>query len=530
LTTLLGVLWLSLPGLARPRFVLLPLDDRPCNLLFVRQIGRIAQAEVIAPPKNLLGSFLQPGQPEELIDWLRHTVQPDDQLLICSDMLCYGGLVASRQASTPCQVALDRLQSLRQLQAAHVQVLATLPRLSLRTSDQQAPYERTLHDWAARPDNSQPPAVPEAILAEYLGVRQRNLKVLQALLEATQRGWIDRLVIGQDDSHRTGLHRAEQQQLLEQRRQGGITSRVWLMSGADELSMDLLAGRLAELTHIHPKIAPLYSQPGAEQRIPPLESLPLETTVLQHLQLCGALPSTAEDPSALGLFIQVPSDHPYRLPIRQESQTSSPSQESEMQARNALVESLRSWMDQGKPAALADLAYINRMDPQLAQAVIERLDLTRLEGFAAWNTPANALGTVVAQVVVREIARRQAPQWPIAAVKESARTHLAFLLARLIDDYGYQTMVRTELQPQARGLPLDPDPLLSPYIQLGAEVRRQLLVWAEQLYQEHFLGLPVDLPGGRGPARLGPMKLEAILPWPRLFEVEVRLDVSLEPL
>lgn len=144
--------------------------------------------------------------------------------------------MASRQAATSGQVALARLQTLRQLEVDHIQVLATLPRLSLRTSDQQAPYERILHDWAARPD---------------------------------RRGWTERLVIGQDDSNRTGLHRGEQEQLLELRRQGGLGSRVWLMSGADELSMDLVAGRLAEITNTHPKIAHLCSQAGAEQRISP---------------------------------------------------------------------------------------------------------------------------------------------------------------------------------------------------------------------------------------------------------------------
>ena len=58
----------------------------------------------------------------------------------------------------------------------------------------------------------------------------------------------------------------------------------------------------------------------------------------------------------------------------------------------------------------------------------------------------------------------------------------------------------------------------SPYKDLG---------WADELYRGHFLGRVVRLPGG-GKCRLGPMKLEAILPWPRLFEVEVRLDLVLE--
>jgi hypothetical protein len=515
---LLVLLWFLLlaSAQARPRFVLLPLDNRPCNLLFVRQIGRIAQSEVVTPPVHLLGNYLEPGQPEALAEWLKHQLRPGDQLLLSSDMLCFGGLVASRQAATSLEQARQRLKLLEELRPYHVEVLATLPRLSLRTSDEQAPFERALHDWATREDSPAPADVPPQWVREYIGVRARNLEVLKELIRATLDGRIERLVIGQDDSHRSGLHKREQLRLLELRDSLGLEKRVMLLSGADELSMNMLAGRLSDLYDVHPEIALEYSEAGSERRIPPLESHPLATTVEQHLLLGGAHPGDPGDPSLLRLFIQVPAARPYRLPEASEAPRS-----------YALVERVREWMDQGRAAALADLAYINRMDPHLARAVIDRLDLVELEGFAAWNTPANALGTVVAQVVVREIAHRQAEHWKPAEIRESARTHLAFLLARLIDDYGYQTMVRTELIPETHGLPLQPDPLLSPYIRLGAKVRQRLLGWAEELYRGHFLGRVVRLPGG-GKCRLGPMKLEAILPWPRLFEVEVRLDLVLE--
>ena len=513
---LLVFLLLVLPAQARPRFVLVPLDDRPCNLLFVRQIGRIAQSEVVTPPQRQLGTYLEPGRPEELAAWLRVQLQPEDQLLLSSDMLCYGGLVASRQAATRLEVARQRLQLLEELKAYHVEVLATLPRLSLRTSEEQAPFERALHDWATRGQDTPPSEVPPQWVREYVGVRARNLEVLKELIRATADGRIDRLVIGQDDSHRSGLHHREQLRLLELRDSLGVEKQVTLLSGADELSMDMLAGRLAEMYGVHPEIALEYSEAGSERRIPPLESHPLATMVEQHLALAGALKGDSDDPSLLRLFIQVPSAHPYQLPEASDAPQS-----------YQLVERVRHWMEQGRSAALADLAYINRMDPHLARAVIDRLDLIELEGFAAWNTPANALGTVVAQVVVREIARQRAEHWRVSEIRESARTHLSFLLARLIDDYGYQTMIRSQLIPETRGLPLQPDPLLSPYIRLGAEVRRRLIGWAEELYRDHFLGKSVSLPGG-GKARLGPMKLEAILPWPRLFEVEVRLDLILE--
>lgn len=495
------------------------MDNRPCNVLFVRQLAGIAQAEVVTPPDHWLGSWLNPGQCDRFGGWLREQARPGDRLIVSSDMLCYGGLVASRNAAVPESEALDRLEVLSDLRERgfHLEVLSTIPRLYLRTSEGQAPFETALATWAAKADRSSPfpAAVPSRWVSQYLEVRQRNLKVLLRLEELTRQGVIDRLVIGQDDSSSQGLHFAEQQEVRARVQQDGVESKVWLGSGADELTMDMLAGQLADQYDCHPTIELEYSEAGSERRIPPLESHPLQSMVEDHLALCGARPVT--DAGEVRLLVQVPSSEPFAIPGPEQRPKS-----------YDFAERIRESVVRGRLTAVADLALINRMDPYLAEAVLDRVPLTDLEGFAAWNTPANALGTVVAQVVVRRLADRQARHWPIARAKESARLHLAFLLARLVDDYGYQTMVRGEYYPQARGLSPNPDPLNSPYLSLGRQVRVELIEWAQRLYRNRFENRLINLPGKRGPARLGPMDLQVVLPWPRLFEVEVRLDVQLK--
>lgn len=516
---LLFCLLLVMPARARDRFLLLPLDNRPCNVLFVRQLAGIAQAEVVTPPDHWLGSWLNPGLCERFAPWLRAQARPGDRLILSSDMLCYGGLVASRNAAVSASQALERLDVLAELhqRGFHLEVLSTIPRLYLRTSEGQAPFEAALAAWAAKADRFSPPpaGVPGVWVHQYLDVRQRNLRVLLRLEELTRDGVVDRLVIGQDDSSSQGLHFAEQQEVRRKVLEDKLQDRVWLGSGADELTMDMLAGQLAEKYDCHPEIELDYSEAGSERRIPPLESHPLQSMVEDHLALCGARPVAAR--GQVRLLIQVPSSEPFALPGPEQRPKS-----------YEFAERIRESIVRGRLTAVADLAFINRMDPYLAEAVLERVPLTELEGFAAWNTPANALGTVVAQVVLRRLADRQARRWPIARVKESARLHLAFLLARLVDDYGYQTMVRGDYYPRARGLSPNPDPLTSPYLSLGRQVRVQLIGWARQLYQDRFFGQLIHLPGKRGPARLGPMELEVVLPWPRLFEVEVRLDVQLK--
>lgn len=148
------MLWLALGAWAgaRDRFVLLPLDNRPCNVLFVRQLAGIAQAEVMTPPDHWLGSWLNAGQCERFPEWLELQARPGDRLIVCSDMLCYGGLVASRSIDTPLELALRRLEVLSSLhrKGLRLAVLSTIPRLYLRTSEGQAPYEAALAGWVAQ--------------------------------------------------------------------------------------------------------------------------------------------------------------------------------------------------------------------------------------------------------------------------------------------------------------------------------------------------------------------------------------------
>ena len=101
-----------------------------------------------------------------------------ERALVSVDMLAYGGLVASRTAGCTTEQALARLDVLKTLQRSGTPVVAfaVLPRLSLRTSEAQAPYERILANWAASGGKSPPEDVPAAIFEEYLAVRGRKCR------------------------------------------------------------------------------------------------------------------------------------------------------------------------------------------------------------------------------------------------------------------------------------------------------------------------------------------------------------------
>lgn len=531
-----ALLLLYLGALARPARAddfLIPLDDRPANLLFVEQIYRIGSPQTIlrVPPRYLLGRLLTPGDSDALIDWLDSNVKAGDTVFLSTDMWLYGGLVASRTSGIDQQTVDRRLERLARIggRGVYIRALSTIPRLSLRTSDAEAPHEPALAKWAAKSelpsahdllekmaegDTTQfPQGVPANLVAEYLKVRERNVDTLARLIELCRQGYIDSLVLGQDDSNKTGLHQFEQRRLVADISKGRVGQKVSLISGIDEITLDLVAGELAARAGQQPTVRVVYSDPAAADKVPPLESLPLKDMVEEHLALAGARHLDSEQ-AEVDLYIYVPYSQPWKVPG-----------EERRPASEAFVQTVRQAMAGGRRVAVADLSLVNRMDPFLAESALNQLSLPNLEGFASWNTPANTAGTVIAQVVCHQLAEHS--PWPWNARLESEKTHQAFLLARFIDDFFYQTVVRDQVKGDTAGLSSVANPLLNLWGPVGLEVRVQLVDWARKLFEKHYLGRTFTVLPQNREVMFERSKLEVVLPWPRIFEVEARLDIRL---
>ncbi len=504
-----------------PTALFIPLDDRPSTFLFPQQIARIGGGRLRVPPRHLLGRAWTPGDPEKLALWAQEAVVGSERALVSIDMLAYGGLVASRTAACSTEQALARLGFLKTLQRSGIPVvaLAILPRLSLRTSEAQAPYERVLANWAASGVESPPENVPAAIFEEYLAVRRRNVQVVADLIAQVARGDLEFLVLGQDDAASRGPHLEEQRSLEEQIRSLGVEDRVRIVSGADELAMNLVAGWLAGREGLRPVLEILYSEEGAGERIPPLESRPLDEALEEHLSLSGARSGTGRGTI---LLVEVPSARPYEPPPLEAGPE-------DLERAAAFKKRLDEVRAAGRHLAVADLRLVNRADPVLARELLEHLPLWELEAYAAWNTPSNALGTAVAQAVVREVARVRGGAWSLERVLESEKTQQAFTLARMVDDFAYQAVIRPTLSEAVRGLPRDPDPLLNLYGPAGVRARLEAVAWARKVWQERLEGRSYWVPSLRRRVEFEAMHLEVVLPWPRVFEIEARLDLRLAP-
>ena len=264
---LAAVLALGAPArAAQPAIVLVPLDDRPVSLQLPQLLGEIAGRPVAAPPRALLGRYLRPGDPDAIIAWLNGEAPHASDYVLSSDMLAYGGLVASRVPGPSYVDAYDRLHALIRLRErfprANVDVFGTVMRLAPTgipdVGDAArffAPYPQwqylqqyaNLHD-PLLPEEAERArqlraSIGEPLLTAYLQTRARNYGVDHLLIELAGAGSIDRLVLGQDDAKTYGLHVPELAALMAYAGERG-GGRVSIEPGADELAMALTARAL----------------------------------------------------------------------------------------------------------------------------------------------------------------------------------------------------------------------------------------------------------------------------------------------
>jgi hypothetical protein len=492
--------------------VLVPLDDRPCNRQFPQQLAAIAGVEVAAPPRELLGRFLDAGDSEAIAEWLRQ--QRSDRFVLSLDMLCFGGLIASRRLDVNAACAVARLETLRRVRErnpdARVLAFSTIMRLGttvagagdlnqhglLRGYSQLVDRVDRLGEVAARAElRGMQERLDPAVLEEYLSTRRRNHAVNRAAVELAADGVVHYVVLAQEDAAPVGIHIPEQLALRSQVAEFRVAERVAMMCGADEMGA-LLTARACSDDRSLP-VAVRYATEEGAQVVPAFETESVRAMTERHLAAAGAQSVEPGQAEAM-LLVHTP------VGVQKDLAEEAPSAPAPTLARQAdnLAEELEVASTGGLVVGLADVAYCNGADPELVRALKGRGLPGRLAAFAGWNTAANTVGTAVSQLCLAgQIAAAQGCHPPRGR---------DFVAARLIDDYGYQTCVRPKAMARAAELEADPFALGEAADQVEGFVREQLAPIADEFCATV-----------REDSRVP--KVSISLPWGRLFEVEVEI-------
>jgi hypothetical protein len=499
-------------ALALATIAFVPLDDRPVTRQLPQLLGRIAGKPVVEPPIDLLGNYLDFGKPDAIVAWLNGTQQRADAFVVSSDMLAYGGLIASRVAQTPYADAYFRLRSLQRLRAKHpgawMGTFGTVMRLAPtgipavgRAASFFAPYPvwsylqeyANLHDPPLPSEQARAAQLRALIgdrtLQSYLDARYRDYAVDNLLVQMTAGGTIDRLAIGQDDAGPVGLHVKDVRALQALVAQLHVEDRVSIEPGADELGMAMVSHAIARSAGWTPRVAVRYSMPNGATVNDPLEFAPIETAIDALIRLCGAVrDDTAPD---IDLFVRVPG--------------------TDAAHDDALLTDLQADERAGRSVAFADLTFLENSfsdQARFAERLLQSGAAGKLDAYASWNTNANTIGTAVAEAVAAGAGRR--------AGTYDALAHAEFTFDRIVDDYAFHDYVRPQINAAltAQGV-TDHTYLLPDQAAPIADINNRAL-WnrasaiLKELYPQYHIAA-----------------IQITLPWNRTFETGI--EVALAP-
>ena len=484
-----------------------PMDDRPVTAALPVMLGRIAGRSVDEPPREMLGRYLQPGAPDRITVWLN--TQPPDTLdyVISSDMLAYGGLIASRTPANRFEDAAFRLRELQHLRSARpgawIGVFGTVMRLApTGVPASQSGFFGAYPAWLYLQQFANlhdPPGgeevaeaqhlrqlIGEPTLDAYLQTRNRNYGIDTLLIGLAAHGTIDALVLGQDDAGPIGLHVREVRALLQaaQSEQG----RTSIEPGADELGMALVARALARGAKWTPRIAVRYSRPDGASFSDPLEYAPVSAAIGGLIRLCGGVPDNVHPD--VNLYVRVPH--------------TSAGEDA------ALLRDIAAQEEARRSVALADLTFLTSYGDQaaFAERLLREGAAGALDAYASWNTNANTVGTAIAEAIAAGAGRRTGTYSQLA--------HKEFTFARFVDDYAFHDYVRPMLNGALDAQGVSDHTLLAADLAVPMSELDRSALWnrASSVLKQLYPGYHIA-------------SMNISLPWDRTFETQ--LDAAIAP-
>jgi GrpB-like predicted nucleotidyltransferase (UPF0157 family) len=476
-----------------PRLLFVPLDDRPVCFDFVAEVARAAGIDVRTPDRRFLGDRRTPGDVDAIWSWLdAETAAGEAHALIASvEMLCFGGLVASRKSTAPFdEIApyLRRLEEVARRLPAYVS--AIIPRTP------QQPTAEDAEHWRARDVDA---------LRRH---RDRQFRVHDALIGASVRGAFRYLLIGQDDTV-PGSAGAEERARLEARPDVEAARAILLTTGADELNARLLARYLRDVTGLSPAVRTIYTYPRAVDTVPRYEATPLRRTVEEHIESTGCHAAV----EAVDILLWVHNfdgaqkeaheqltgtiEHGAGTHVRG-AEAHAPTEGPRREVRIAAADE--------QITALADVRFANGADAALVESLLAEPRFAEIVAYGGWNTCSNTLGSVLAQAVVAFHLRAN-------TVAGSDRIYRPVLFTRILDDWGYQAVVRPKLARWLAGRGAGTTDLDGLEEQAGRV--------AVETFQAGVL------PRLQSSFRYQPAALRSVtFPWHRLFEIRLDVDVK----
>jgi hypothetical protein len=508
------------------KILLIPLDDRPPCLQFPVKMGLIGDAEIVTPPRKLLGRFTEFGKSDEIIKWIRtQNLKTFDAAIISLDMLAYGGLVAMREYETPTETALKRAEFIREMRKLAPKMpiygSSVIMRLAPTGNLVNEPYRTNLAHWAEISVDETKKAetaelekkIPAEALEKYKMARKRDVQLNLFTVDLVREKVIDYLILSQDDAKPNGVHIADREKLIDYVKTNNLGEKVAIQPGADEVSMLLLARAVTDKYKYHPKIKAIYSDEKIADQVMPYEDRPLRKTVSFHIKATGAEEVADYKSTDLRFLVFAsrfePNGAEKFIKLENENYTMG----------GKISFPIVADIDIKGDVQGGDVDFTERA---LKGGWISPFTV----GYAAWNTAGNTIGTALPQGVIYwtflDYLTNDKKKKTIEIEKLLERASESknwFVVHRLIDDYFYHSVVRPKALKMIRDKKWNSLRLNEAQTaEIEAFCLKELNAETATLMDKFLTGL------NKRNCKISGLKFD--LPWNRTFEAEIDFKIN----
>lgn len=512
-------------GAPTHKILLLPLDSRPQCLDFAVYLGKIANLEIIAPPKSLLGDDRDFARPYKIRAWLKENIALADAAIISTDMLMHGGLLPSRLnagGASDINAAIALLTEIHEkFPDVPLYAFNVIPRLAVADKPDAAKWRDELLEYSAltekvctfgeRGDTARLDElrrkIPAALLADYHKLFNDNAAINARLLELTKKNILTKLVIGQDDGETFGLSNITRAIFYNDRRRFALDeNKAVLTRGADEIAQTLLC---CVYQYLHgfsvPKIFVRYNTEEAARTIMPYMPNPTEISIAEKIYLSGAAFAETEDDADFILYVNIGTETSDRY-------------KSALEVKKLLADS--------KKIALIDLSENFSKDETLLPLLLSGgAPVNRLIAYAGWNTTSNSAGTALAQAILfTEQAKNLAHTDLMLSLYKN---NLTFLNARFLEDYFYLKQDIDSVNKLLAAESIDSYRLDSDMDFAETALQKISVQSLNSLKSATSWQKPISVitPQGEINLILSDISAKYAFPWHRSFEIALKLDL-----
>ncbi len=435
-----------------------PIDNRPVCYTLPEQICAMdGNIRLYMPSREWLGDLTKYADVDKIFQWLKDLPKVD-AIILSLDTVAYGGLISSRRSNDSFEKIKERIEKLKEiLKDKHAEIYAFSSIMRISNNNINEEEKEYWNKWGKKIFNYSfcmdkfgticKNEVPEEILNDYLSTRKRNFEINKIYLEWQKEKIFNTLIFSKDDCAEYGFNVQEAREL---EKLGGFVK-----TGADEIPLTLLARSIKGKL----KVAPIFLEPDCKDLISNYEDVSIEKSVKGQLNLAGC---DICEPCDADILLYVNNFKDKQGEIVMKVLTEQFGGEFKTPDKNFMI---------------ADVRFANGADNAFVKKLFENDLNENFYGYAAWNTSANSLGSLICGAKVKYFAK---------SFDKSAFQKLQTV--RFLDDWAYQANVRQNLK--------TPD-----VDKITAEMRHYENVVFDKLKSKY--------------------KIDYKFPWNRLFEVEI---------